>query len=103
MNTYYDVFINKYIYTHNLFNVLKSYGYDENLCTVSDFLNSIDMDSNPDYVNRVSMSKKIINDTRKKKAKNEYLDFRNKDKEFINYLKDYHSNYGFSKYNERVG
>lgn len=76
----------------NLFSVLKSFGYDENLCSLSDYVSDISEEMNCDYVNRVSMSKKIVNDTRKKKAKNEYLDYRQKDIQFINYLKSYHSN-----------
>ncbi len=81
--------------------ILKSYGYDENTLSLSDFLEEVDFTKDREYIDTLSKSKKIVLDSRKKKAKNEYLEHRRKDKTFINFLIDYHKN-GLSKYNEGV-
>lgn len=87
-------------YRESVVSYLNGFGYDENACSVSDFLLSVDMENNLDFVSSVSRSRKIVNDSRKKKAKNEYLEFRQKDSNFIDYLKVYH---GLSEYNEGIG
>lgn len=86
------------ITNHDLL-ILKSYGWDDTKMSLTDFLESLDFTSDLDYIQNLSKAKKIIEDTRKKKAKNEYLQYRTKDKEFINFLIDYH---GLSKHYEGV-
>ena len=84
----------------DLINELKTYGYDESVCTPLDFLESIHMTDDPNFVSAVSKANKCINDSCKKKAKNEYLEHRNMSTELKNFLISYHN--GLSKYNERV-
>ena len=70
--------------------IISSYVVDEKLCEKSDFLADLDFSQTSDYVNLRSKCSKIVNDHRKKVAKNEYLEHRTKDLLFINFLKTYH-------------
>lgn len=87
------------IYYPQIINELKTYGYDESICTPLDFLDSITPLSDENYVSAVSKAEKCINDSCKKKSKNEYLLHRNMNFNFKNFLINYH---GLSKYNEGV-
>lgn len=82
---------------------LKNYGYDEDLCTPLDFLESISPETDFNYVSAVSKANKCIQDSCKKKAKNDYLEHRKMDAEFKQFLINYHSKNGLSEYNEGVG
>lgn len=102
---HYDFLIQSFkdsnIYYPDLVTELKTYGYDESVCTALDFLESISQDDDPNYVSSVSKAKKCINDSCKKKAKNEYLEHRNMDTNLKNFLISYHKN-GLSINNEGV-
>lgn len=79
---------------------LKTYGYDEKTCSTRDFLDSISQENNEDFIDACSKARKCINDSRKKKAKNEYLVFRNMSNfKFKSYLINKH---GLSKHYEGV-
>ena len=77
----------------------KTYGYDEDSLSLSDWLYSLSQENDLNFVSSRSVAKKIVNDSRKKKAKNEYLETCNLTFNFRNYLNKKH---GLSKYNERV-
>ena len=78
------------IYYPSIINELKTYGYDESVCSALDFVESICQDDNPDYLSAVSKANKCINDSKKKKAKNEYLLHRNMDSNLKSFLINYH-------------
>lgn len=71
-------------------NLIKSYEVVENICEKTDFLADLDFSQTLDFINLRSKCSKIVNEHRKKVAKNEYLEFRTKDLQFINFLKSYH-------------
>lgn len=75
-------------------NELQNYGYDESVCSALDFLESIRQEDDINYVNAKSKADKCINDSSKKKAKNEYLEHRSMDASLKSYLINYHN--GFS-------
>lgn len=66
-----------------------------------DFLESIHQEDDINYQSSLSKAKKCINDSCKKKSKNEYLEHRNMDVDLKNFLISYHKN-GLSIYNEGV-
>ena len=68
-------------------NFLKTYGYDEKTCSAQDFVESISEENDINFLSARSKAKKVVNDSRKKKAKNEYLDHRNMNVNFKNLLK----------------
>ena len=70
--------------------IISSYVVDEKLCEKIDFLADLDFSQTCDFINLKSRCSKIVNDHRKKVAKNEYLEHRTKDLLFINFLKTYH-------------
>ena len=53
--------------------ILNSYGYDEEILSVSDFIYLVETAIDPAYVDKLSKARKLINDYRKKRAKFDYL------------------------------
>ena len=70
--------------------IIESYAVDEKLYQFGDLVSDLDFSQIQDYVNLRSKCSKIVNEHRKKVAKNEYLEYRTKDRLFINFLKSYH-------------
>lgn len=77
-------------FSPNEYLLVKSYCADEKVLEKTSLLSDLDFSQVSDFINLRSNCTKIVEEHRKKVAKNEYLQHRSKDRLFINFLKNYH-------------